>query len=108
METISPQEFKHASALSSGPIAKIKVRGETLPVYVGLIAGLNQAGFGIILDSERREHPFTFSAIAHYRGESAATLATLGVILGQQVNFAQAADKVVYVEPHAPSDSISR
>ena len=108
MDTISPQKFKHASALSSGPIAQIKVRGNTLPVYVGLIAGIDQSGFGIIVDSERREHPFTFSAIAHYRGESAASLATFGLVVGQQVNFAQAADKVVYVEPRTPFVPTSR
>ncbi len=102
MDTISPKEFQHAAALDSRPIGRIKVRGQMLPVYVGLIAGLNEAGFGIILDSERREHPFTFSAIVHYRGESGATLATRGVIVGGQVHFAHAADKVVYVEPRAP------
>src|SRR2546422_4299011 len=107
MDTISRRDLNSAAALTSGPVGQITAHGQTLPLYVGLIAGLNPAGFGIILDSERREHPFVFSAIVHYRGESAATLATRGVIVGRQVHFAHAADKVVYVEPHAPFDPTS-
>src|SRR2546428_4448409 len=102
MDTISRRDLNSAAALTSEPVGQITAHGQTLPVYVGLIAGLNPAGFGIILDSEKREHPFTFSAIVHYRGESAATLASRGLVLGQHVNFAEAADKVVYVEPRAP------
>ena len=109
MDTISSREFNRASsALDSRPVRHANVHGEVLPIYAGLIARLNEAGYGIILDSERREHPFVFSAIIHYRGESASTLATRGVILGQRVNFAQVADKVVYVEPITSLDPPSR
>ena len=107
MDQFLPRSF-NVSGLTSGPVGHVDVRGQNLPMYLGVIARLNSQGFGILLDSEEHEHYFSFSAIPHYRGEGAATLATRGLFVGQTVNFAQAADKVEYVEPHMPGSRTSR
>jgi len=90
------------SRLPSGLSETVKVRDQTLPVNVGVIAGFDPAGVGIIVDAERREHPFTFAAIVRYRGQSAATL---GLKVGQQVKFVLLGEKVALVEPYTQAQA---
>ncbi len=88
------------SALPSGPAGTVRVGSLVVPGRVGLIGRIESPGFGIILDAEQREYPFTFDVIVRYRGESAATL---GLTMGKQVKFALIDEKVVFLEPYIPS-----
>ena len=88
------------SELPSEPCGEVTVGGKAIPVYMGVIGRIASTGFGNILDASRNEHPFTFDAIAHYRGQSAQSLDhAFGLAEGQGVNFAIVNDRVVFVQP---------
>src|SRR5712691_1376320 len=89
---------ERAAKLSATASGTVVVGEQRVPLYRGLIGRLEPNGFGIILDASGREHPFTFNALHHYRGESAATMAARGVAVGHTVHFAWTGDKVTFIE----------
>jgi hypothetical protein len=99
----------NAAAIPPGPVEPIRVDGRTFSdTRIGKIARMVEPGFGIIVDFSDREYPFSFGAIEHYVGQSAATLAsTFGLKVGGHVKFAIAHNLVVLVQPYTVTTSSS-
>ncbi|OLC13514.1 MAG: hypothetical protein AUH29_12650 [Candidatus Rokubacteria bacterium 13_1_40CM_69_27] len=95
---------RHLPASSAGgqPILSqsIRIGNETFSAHLGIIGRIETAGFGIIVDSKKREFPFTFDKIFRYRGQTAASL---GFAVGHEVIFAVQGSSIITVLPSSTS-----
>jgi hypothetical protein len=77
---------------------------KSVPLWVGVIAGLDSTGFGIIVDAQDEQRPFSLASLVHYRGQS---VASLGLTVGQRVVFGLIDNKVAFIDSNLEASSSS-